>query len=349
MLTSLRDAVKGFIDMSEFATGEKEVSDRNRYRSTDTLIEMADDLIIRPLIILSEDLRHNPDVNNIINLNMDTFSNLYLKAFDVATNIMGTKAERSLKLLSSRQVLPKDMGSFGIESLDSLTDKEQPFLPLDVEAMYDDKNKQPIFIRELELTYKYTEDKKDKSSIINVMVIADVIYVPSTELKLHLTTNGRDKLFLNRVEDLRAKLLSFWGDFIFANDMIREYKKSRLKSKTELSKFISERATNSSLKRARGTGGLDEYYSMLIISKEVTNELELSIGGSLDKNKMRKHVFESFKAMSLTRVDTDHEMLIFDLKSKSNISSASMTFKAIKKSSGNEELLDIMKYQAGMI
>ena len=351
MLANLRDAIKGFIDMTEFATGEKEVSDKNRYRATDTLVEMADDLIVRPLIVLSEDLKHAGNVNDIINLNMDTFSNLYLRAFDIATNVSGSKAERSLKLLSSRQVLPKDMGSFGIESLNSVKDKEQPFLPLkpDLEksGFYDVSSKSPIFIRELELTY--TDKKKDsKTMTLNVMVIADVIYVPNSELKLHIASNGRDKLFLNRIEDLRAKLINFWGDFIMANDMIRDYKRSRIKSKTDLSKYITERQVNASIKRARGTGGLDEYYSMLILSKEATNELELSIGGSLDKSKMRNHVFESFKAMSITRVDTDHELVIFDLKSKSNISSATMTFKALSKKGANDELIDILKYQAGM-
>lgn len=342
MLTSLREAVMDIINMSEFATGEKEVTDKNRFRATSTLIEMADDLVIRPLIVLSEDMKHQENVNDIINLNMDTFANLYTKAFDIATNIMGTKAEASLKLLSSRQVLPKNMGSLGIESVNGVE-----FMVLDAEKVYSSDPKQPVFIRELELTYR-AEGKDSKTMVVNVMVIADIIYAPMSELKLHLDTNGRDKLFFNRVEDLRAKLIPFWRDFIFTQDMVKEYKRSRLKSKTDLSKFITERQVNSSLKRARGTGGLDEYYTMLVLSRDAVSELELSIGGSLNKSRIRDMVFESFKAMSITRVDTDHELVLFDLKSKSSMSTATVNFKSLKKKGSSDEILDILKFQAGM-
>jgi len=344
MLTSLRDGFRDFINMSEFATGEKEITDKNRYRATSTLIEMADDLIIRPLIVLSEDLKGGDATENIIALNMDTFANLYLKAFDIATNIMGTQAEASLKLLSSREVLPKNMGSLGIESVNNL---DIQFLQLDEEKLYDDKSKRPIFIRDLELTYK-PKDSDGRTTTLNVTIIADVIYVPNSELKLHMDTNGRDKLFFNRVDDMRANLINFWSDFVFTQDMVKEYKRARLKSKTDLSEFITKRQTNSALKRARGTGGLDEYYTMLILSRESTSEIELSMGGSLNKSRMRDIMFESFKAMSLTRVDTDHEMVVFDLKSKSKISTATMSFKSLKKSSNNDEILDILKFQAGM-
>jgi len=345
MLTTIRDGIKDIINMSEFATGEKEVSDKNRYRATDTLIEMADDLIIRPLIVISEDLEGKPDTENIINLNMDTFANLYLKAYDIATNISGSKAEASLKLLSTRQVLPKNMGAFGIESIND----DVKCLQLDQEAsgLYDTKGKRPIFIRELELNYK-SDDKDVKAMSLNVMIIADVLYVPVSEIKLHSSSNGRDKLFFNRVDDMNAKLISFWSDFIFSQDMVKEYKKGRLKSKSDLGKFITKRQTNSSMKRARGNGGMDEYYTMLILSREVVNELEVGLGGSFNKSKIRDLVFESFKAMSLTRVDTDHEMVLFDLKSKSDISTASMTLKSLSKAGANDAILDIMKFQAGM-
>lgn len=356
MLPSIRNALKDFLNMTEIATNEKEVEDRNRFRITDTLIELADDLVVRPLIIVSEDLKHQDNINDIINLNMDTFAASYTKAFEMTANIMGTRAEASLKLLSSRQVLPKDMGSFGIESLNNMMDMTVPCLDLDVEKQWDDKgSKRPIHIRELELTYAGNsikgeggKEEFEKGLRINVLVIADIIYVPNNELRLHLGTDGRDKLFFNRIDDVRAKLINFWKDMVFVDDMSREYKASRLRSKTELSKFITERQVTASIKRVRGTGGMGEYYSMLILSRTATLELELILGATFNKDRMRNMVYESFKAMSLTRVDVDHDMIIFDLKSQSQISSATMNFKSIKKKSDNDELLDILKFQAGM-
>ena len=177
---------------------------------------------------------------------------------------------------------------------------------------------------------------------IPVIVKLHIIYTPVSNILTMLEPNSSDKSYASRLDEYKAGAISL-ADLVFANDLIRDYKKNKLKDKDKLLDMINNRSISAHTKGIYGKGvGFENYYNMLLITETDKVLIEKHLKGKLQNDKYKAKLLEQAKALLVTIVDRDYERITImtkDIHGKSDI-----TFKALNKKGGkNDDLTDIFK------
>jgi hypothetical protein len=284
------------------------------------ILEYADELTVEPTIILSADLKNKPEASNAIDAAIDSFTLNYEKAIEVLVKVYGVKANVALKLISKTKPYSEDVVTvFGLESLDAES--------FDLEAK---PTENLVATRELNLQIQTTGDTVVK---INMHVRASIKYVSTDEFVSVAETDGADKTFFNRIDDLRAGMIS-WSDFLFATDLVEKYERNRIKSASDLAKEIN------SAKVGNIDNKSDSRYNIYIISDTVQRRIEAAAKARFSKDRKRDQLMTMYLAFSFIILDEDYERAIFYYDGKK--SSVDIPYSKLTKSKSNETL-EILK------
>ncbi len=202
-----------------------------------------------------------------------------------------------------------------------------------------DNNISKLITREIEISISV----KDKTIVIPVMIKANVIYTNFSNIENMLGTEDNTS-FLDRLDDYRAGAITL-NDFVFANDLINDYKKRRIKDRDDLIREMRLRELNAASKYAKhGVSGYGKFYQMLIISNGDSVRIEKKLRGSLHKDRVKSSFLDATSSLALTVIDQDYDrvvMFINDLKGSIDFSFSEISKKS-DKSDGMEELLKIL-------
>jgi hypothetical protein len=141
-------------------------------------------------------------------------------------------------------------------------------------------------IRNVELTMTSTiKEGRDAGREINIVIPvtikANILFTDVENIVNAIDSSGDDYTFSSRWDEYRSGGISL-GDFIFATDLIKKYKKNRLKDKNGLMELINARTLSANSKMIdNGFAGFEKYYNMVIINSENLPALEKNLRGKL--------------------------------------------------------------------
>lgn len=131
--------------------------------------------------------------------------------------------------------------------------------------------------------------------------------VPSTLIQMLSYSTRKSVTLKERWHAYRSGRISFWQDFIFARDRIREEIRHNANSKDKIYQKIQERKLNNSLAgAATGNPTMANISNIIIINKATLSALESEIGGRLTSFAVREKLFADSGIMIFVVVDTDN-------------------------------------------
>jgi len=262
--------------------------------------------------------------------NMSKLNNVYKDAE------LSTKQKHALELNKDKHESSKDLEALRHE----LSIKRDRLNTLKESAKAELGNGQKeLFIpsammRNIEITVE-GEHKDGRRMMITIPITikADVLFVDGDSIVNLVNTHSTDNSFMERLDEYRSGGISF-TDLVFATDLIKEYKKNKLRDKEKLIKLVNSRALSANSKIIdNGYVGFEKYYNMYIVDTETKAKIERVIRGKISNDRFKAKFLESAYGLSITTVDTSYERIsIFlkDIRSKSEL-----TFKSLRKSNKN--------------
>jgi len=371
LLGGVITAIKGAKDGNELYDELKEgYKKTNLIRTDGSMTKLLSAFIVEPVAIVSDDLKHEANIDKILELNTDIFTSYYAQAFDVMTKVYGVDHKMALNLMKS------DTITLGHESIDFAGDLFSNSMLLSTEAnndplddkkykknqdrkrkednektsndfrgkknAIDNKNLPSIIQRNVDLEILVNNSNGLKHIIVIPMVIKlNIIYAKNSQIINMLDPTSVDKSFGNRLDDYRSGAIGL-SDLIFANDLISKYKNNKLGDDSMLTDMINSRTMTANAKVITDGGvGFEKYFNMLVISSATKASIEKHIKGPIKKSKYKERLMEQAKALTVTHVDSDYERITIHTKDIRGTSD--VTFKSLSKGGKDSDMSDIFK------
>ena len=335
MITTLAEMARATVKAIKYVTGNEVISKDTDLKISNNIVDLVDDFIIEPLILVSDDLKRSDKVEDVIKLQIDMFTTYITTGFDILLNVYKLPADKVIASMTNKSLDISQIARFGYESL-----QDEVNIPLPLFDTESDTLSQAASNMEVrEIKYVTNEGVEIK---FKVMIRPSIEYVNTDVITKLLTAGIVDDSFFNRLDKYEAGLLDK-GMFFFNTDLMAEYKKNRLNDESDIMKIINDRKMSSDAALAvKGVPNMSEYYQMLIISSSVSKEVELELGKKLVKPNVSKRVMKYSRSLTLTVMDDVYERcLIFvnGIKGHTDIG-----YKALKKDKSNHELTEVLKF-----
>lgn len=221
-----------------------------------------------------------------------------------------------------------------------------------------DKNLYYVNHRELTITMNLNQWKSTKINddtnpdtvtsmlrtvIIPITIKTHIIVTPFDNILNMLKPNDRTKTFGYRLDEWKSGAISL-ADLIFCGDLIKSYKKTKLKDKDGLINIIKQReeSANAKVLDNKRMIGFEKNYNMLICTADEKVLLNKHIGGSIDNERYKDELLTQAHALTVSIVDDDYErayIMTKDIRGRSDISYKMLN----KRDKNNSELGDIVK------
>lgn len=182
-----------------------------------------------------------------------------------------------------------------------------------------------------------------RSVIIPITIKTHVIVTPFDNILNMLKPNDRTKSFGYRLDEWKSGAISL-ADLIFCGDLIKSYKKNKLKDKDGLLNIIKQReeSANAKVIDNKRMIGFEKFYNMLICTADEKVLLNKHVGGNIDNEKYKQELLTEAHALTVTIVDDDYErayIMTKDIRGRSDVG-----YKALsKKSDKNTDAGDMVK------
>lgn len=178
--------------------------------------------------------------------------------------------------------------------------------------------------------------------VIPITIKTYVLYTKVEQIVNMIEPKDMKKSFLYRLDEYKSGAIKF-RDLIFAGDLIKSYKKNKLKDKDNLLQLINNREQTSASKSIKyGKEGFEKFYNMIVLTSDELVLFKRSVGGDIDKPNYKDKFLNMVRGLSFTVVDLDYERVtiyIKDLTGKSDIS-----FNGLKrKKDGDFQITDFLK------
>ena len=195
---------------------------------------------------------------------------------------------------------------------------------------------------EITITQTTVDGKKLPTLVIPITIKTYVIYTKVEQILNMVEPQDMKKSFLYRLDEYKSGAIKF-RDLIFAGDLIKSYKKNKLKDKDNLLQLMSNRNMTSANKAIKvGKEGFEKFYNMIILTADEVPLFKRPVGGDIEKPNYKEKFLNMVRGLSFTIVDLDYERIsvhIKDLTGKSDIS-----FNGLKrKKDGDFQLTDFLK------
>lgn len=200
----------------------------------------------------------------------------------------------------------------------------------------------------LNSTYKDNETGETKAPevlrtvIIPITIKTHVIVAPFDNIINMLKPNDRTKSFGYRLDEWKSGAISL-ADLIFCGDLIKSYKKNKLKDKEGLISIIKQReeSANAKFVDTKGIVGFEKFYNMLIVTADEKVLLNKHVGGNIDNEKYKQELLTQAHALTISILDDDYERVYImtkDIRGRSDISYKTLA-KKNNKSTDTEDIL----------
>ena len=373
ILSSMRESAGGAVEKNS-GKWKKGIQD-SMTSANSSLVEYSSDLTAEFVTLLDEDLAYQPYIGDILQNALSITTAYYLRAAAVDTTISGVKVKDRLNKIN-----PNRGGSYSsFLSTESLHDGLPNYLSLeaaDAAPKNEDdgdkkaaqlQGKKPTEIKGAGAGSRYAEairsydsmlvgknievtitENKD-SVTLPVNVRLSVLGAPSQEIVdiLGLASQGNSQK--ERTYRFKRGQLSFFGDMLFCDDLIKQHTKTLMKEKSGFyAQTLERRRKNRLAAMASGEMTVAAASNIVIISETTAVRLESQLGGKLDRPQVREDVFATTGTMVLFVVNTKWENVTMYTKSLANSSTVSLrNIKMLNKDGGDGILESLQKMLAG--
>jgi len=320
---------------------------RNVVLSGGSIFKLIGDYIITPQFYVSESLRNNDAITDALLHNMDYFSAGYTIAFKALTTVYNVDINTTMQLLSSRgnKNLYLEHQSRDFENkflcLDEQKDKNGVKFEVKDESRLDTKANK-LIDRMINISIKTKINDIDINFEMNMMVRATVNYVPFNEIYSASLAKSDRTSFIERWHAWRGGEISFFKGMIWADDLVKEYKKSKLSGKTDILGKMNRRDDVAYSKVVTdGAIGFGKYYAFMLINAEEAKRLEIGLGGKFNNNNVKDKYLDSMSSMGLTVIDDSFDTVTFMLLDL--VGSSTIRKKDLKKDGKNDDMMKILE------
>ena len=185
---------------------------------------------------------------------------------------------------------------------------------------------------------------KDFKRIITVPILIklNIIYTDTQNILTMFKPNSGANSWSNRFDSFKSGAIAL-GDLVFANDLIKEYKKTKIEDRDNLLNLINNKSANANAKLLSNKAiGFEKYYNMLLITKEELVLIEKIVGGKIKDNKYKEKLLADSNSLMVTVIDRDYERV--QIHTKDIHGTSDITYKALSKKGGKgEDLSEIFK------
>jgi len=148
----------------------------------------------------------------------------------------------------------------------------------------------------------------DQTITMPVSVVLNTKVIESDDFVSICKVNHQDKTFMGRWHKWRSGEISFIKDYLLCLDLIEADKKALLADKTHsLLSMRSKRYKGVMATLLSGYASPNAVSTMIIISKDTANKVEITMRGSFKSHTVREKYFDSNSTMMLVVVDTKME------------------------------------------
>jgi len=177
---------------------------------------------------------------------------------------------------------------------------------------------------------------------IPITVKLAVIFTSTENLVNMVTSENEEYSFSSRLDSYRAGAISM-ADFVMATDLIKRYKKHKLKDKDGLMAINKSRELSSNSKIITNDfAGFEKYYNMYVLSPEAKVAISKAVGTNILSTRGKDKFLSRSAGLSVTVADPDYERLtiqIKDIRGKTDLSFK----KAIKKDKNDSDYSEVIK------
>jgi len=342
-----------------------------------SMMKVISNTIIEPLVIVSSDLKYVDITEKVLETNIDIFTGFYMQTFNLLTNVYKVDSSDAIRLLATNDsgftsTAIKEVGDYltteSADKHDYVKELIDGNITIGIEAVNTTKKNSKeitskltndiklssMLTKNIELTIDinnvetFTDNTNNLSGnenknikiIIPITIKAKIVYIDTDSIINLMAPNSDDKKLWARLDEYRSGAITL-TDLIFAGDLIRKYKKNKLKDTEDLMKYINNRTFSANSKALRAGVGFEKYYTILVASSDATRKIEKHLRGSVNKERYKNKLMEQTHSMMFSKVDTDYERVVIYTKDISGYSDTS--FKALKKSGDKEDLSEIIK------
>jgi len=159
--------------------------------------------------------------------------------------------------------------------------------------------------------------------VIPILIKANVIYT-DVENIINMAEPGKADTKLGyRLDEYRSGGITL-SEFLFATDLVKRYKKNKLKDKDGLMDAIHSKVNSGNSKLVtHGVKGYENNYNMYLVSSDDKVAINKHLNQEVTKHKYMQQFLDQIYGMSLSLVDLDYERVSLytkDIKGKSDIS-----------------------------
>ena len=195
----------------------------------------------------------------------------------------------------------------------------------------------------LDSSGKTVKEGVDLTVTIPVTIKLSAIFTTPENIVNAISPEHSRHKFSNRLDDFRASSISAM-EFFFATDLIKKYKKNKLRDKEGLLQLLQSRKISANSKVAdQGIIGFEKYYTMYLLSKDAKTIIENSLGGKLSNHKYKEDFLEAGYGLSVTVMDEDAERVTVYMKDLRGSSKLSYRVMAKNSKSGGGDVTELMK------
>lgn len=202
-----------------------------------------------------------------------------------------------------------------------------------------------ILYRELQVDLgfdsKIAKDRAGKMDLtVNIMIKAGILNTIYDNIITLVKPYTNDKSFTSRLEEYRSGGISF-SEFIFCTDLLKDYKKSRIKDDSDLINKVYDRKKGSVIKYIESNKGMGYVgnYNLLVMTLEeaerVNKVLNLDI---LKKDTQREEFLDKASALAIVILDDEFERATLMVKGLSG--TTSISYKNLDKRGKKSNLSD---------
>jgi len=340
---------------------EKDIEKLLEYDSTDmelpvggikSITKSIQPLLVDPRCIISSTLTGNEYLKDVNTILLNTFSMYYVQAFLMISDVLDVRTTKTLRELGSiDRVDTTKIGPIVLEELNILSETGES-TDISLEAKSDkrmvevnaDISRKIATAKVIQLKVR---EKKSKTKVsIPILIRINPAFTPPDVLDGILGVTKMRHALLTRIDDLRAGNITFFKDFIFNRDLIKEHQKLLMKDNTGLYSEVSGKVNHAMARYAKtGLKGYGAFYNMAIISDTDLKRIERAIGGSLEKKRNRDKLFNKNYITMLVVMDTQWERATFYIRDMDSYSTTSFDslIDVSNKTSESKDLMSILK------
>lgn len=309
-------------------------------------------LIVTPTIIPSSSLKLDENIDNVIKVCVDMFASYYLQAFNWHAKVIDVETMKSLKDLSSHIDLSSDIyiPSADLNNVFSIKGIEASLEESRLNKLSKDNLASGVILEvtvrtESSITVKDKDgnektESRPKEIRIPIVIRPNIRYTDFETMKYVIGVSDKKTSLKSRWMQWRSGEITFWKDFVFAMDLIKEQKKQMMKGDNVYMDIVAN--ANKAVGRylTSGRKSFGSLYNIAIIDEQEEKDLEYELGGSLIKPRIIKELFKSNKLLMLCVLNRELERLIIYTRDLDGYTDVSL--KSIKKSD-SVNILDALK------